>query len=176
MENEVYFVKNSWFNDIIKRCVPICQSAGPAVRKFLRKLLKDAYAYGLIPRDIRDSLIDVETKVPDIKILTKAELKLLLQEASKHPGYYFEILLALLAGLMGGEVRGLRYEDFDTEKHTIRVARQYTANYSLANSNGQFSYSRYMEEKDPKSESSRVLRVADFLFEELEKNVLLIRK
>ena len=80
------------------------------------------YAYGLIPRDIRDSLIDVETKVPDIKILTKAELKLLLQEASKHPGYYFEILLALFAGLRGGEV-----------------------------------------------ESSRVLRVADFLFEELGK-------
>lgn len=87
------------------------------------------YAYGLIPRDIRDSLIDVETKVPDIKILTKAELKLLLQEASKHPGYYFEILLALFAGLRGGEV-----------------------------------------------ESSRVLRVADFLFEELGKNVPLTRK
>ncbi len=31
---------------------------------------------------------------------------MLLQEASKHPGDYFEILLALFAELRGGEVRG----------------------------------------------------------------------
>lgn len=42
----------------------------------LRKLLKDVYAYGLIPRDIRDSLIDVETKVPDIKNTYQGRIKI----------------------------------------------------------------------------------------------------
>lgn len=165
----ISYITPDYINDIIKRCIPICESAGETVRKYLRKLLKDAFAYGLIRKDIRDSLIDVETRAPKLKLLTTQELKQMLQEASKHPGYYFEILLGLFAGLRSGEIRGLRYEDFDVEKHTIRVARQYTSNYCLSDNNGQFEYSCYMEEKEPKASSYRILHVAGFLFEELEK-------
>lgn len=163
------YVTADYINDIIKRCIPICESAGECSRKFLRKILKDAYAYGLIPKDIREELIDVPRKIAKIELLKKEDLKKLLQEASKHPGYYFEILLGLFAGLRSGEVRGLRYEDFDPERHTIRIARQYTSNYHLADSNGNFIYSNYMEEKKPKKDSCRLLHVPAFLFDELEK-------
>lgn len=163
------YVTADYLNDIIKRCIPVCESAGASTRKFMRRLLKDAYTYRLIPKDIRDELMDVPQTIPKIELLNKEELKKLLQEASKHPGYYFEILLGLFAGLRGGEIRGLRYEDFDLERHTLRIARQYTSNYHLADSSGHFSYTSYMEEKSPKADSCRLLRIPDFLFDELEK-------
>lgn len=109
------YITADFINDIIKRCIPICESAGETVKKFLRRILKDAYAYGLIPKDIREELMEVKRSVPKIELLKREELKLLLQEASKHPGYYFEILLGLFAGLRAGEIRGLRYEDFDIQ-------------------------------------------------------------
>ncbi len=87
------YITADYINDIIVSCIPICDSAGETAVKFLRKMLKDAYAYRLIPRDIRDDLMNVKRSVPKIKLLPKAELKKLINEASKHPGYYFEILL-----------------------------------------------------------------------------------
>lgn len=64
----------------------------------MKKMLKDAYAYGLIPNDIRKELMDVRRKVPKIQLLSTSELQLLLQEAAKHPECYFEILLGLFPG------------------------------------------------------------------------------
>lgn len=163
------YISADYINDIIKRCIPICDSAGETTRKFMRKILKDAYAYGLIPKDIRDEVMDVKRGIPHIELLKREELQKLLEAASKHPGYYFEILLGLFAGLRSGEVRGLRYEDFDAEKQTIRVSRQYTGNYALADSDDHFTYSFFMEEKKPKGDSCRLLHVPSFLFEELER-------
>lgn len=91
------YITADYINDIIKRCIPICESAGETTRKFMRKILKDAYVYGLIPKDIRDEGMDVKRGVPKIELLKKEELQKLLQVASKHPGYYFEILLGLFA-------------------------------------------------------------------------------
>lgn len=75
----------------------------------------------------------------------------------------------MFAGLRSGEIRGLKYDDFDKEKQTIRIARQYTSNYFLAESNDGFVYTNYMEEKGPKADSYRLLHVPSFLFDELEK-------
>lgn len=161
------YVTADYINDIIQRCIPICDSAGEMTRKYMRRVLKDAYAYGLISKDIRDDLVDVKRNVPKIELLNKEELKKFIQEASKHPGYYLEILLGLFAGLRRGEVSGLRYEDFDPERQTIRVARQYTTNYQLADQDDNFSFIYYMEEKSPKKDSYRLLRVPSFLFDEL---------
>ena len=158
-----------YVNDIIKRCIPICESAGIATHKYIRRILKDAYTYGLISKDIRPELVNVPKKVPKMTLLSKNELKKLIQEASKHQGIYFEILLALFVGLRSGEVRGLRFDDFDEEKHTVKIMRQYTANYHLAEINSEYIYSSFMEEKEPKADSFRVLRIPDFMFDELKK-------
>lgn len=163
------YVTADYVNDIIKRCIPICDSSGETAHKYLSRIMNDAYEYGLISQDIRKDLMSVNRKVPHIKLLGKSDLRKFIQEASKHPGYYFEILLALFAGLRSGEIRGLRYEDFDCAEHTIRIARQYTSNYHLADCDDHYIYSNFMEEKEPKADSYRVLKVADFLFDELER-------
>ncbi len=162
------YVSADFINDIIKKCIPICSSAGETVLKYLRNILKSAYIYGYIPNDIRDRLIHVKRHKRQIQLLTKGQLKLLLTEAQKHPGCYFEILLGLFVGLRTGEIRGLQYDDFDPQSRTIHISRQCTTNYSLIESNGTYVYSSYMDCKEPKCNSSRIIRVPNFIFRELE--------
>ncbi len=163
------YVTADYINDIIGRCIPICDSAGETTQKFINRILRDAFEFGFLQKDIREEVRNVPRKIPKIKLLNKDELKKLIQTASEHPGHYFEILIALFAGLRGGEVRGLRYDDFDYENRTVRIARQYTTSYRLADAYGDYSYTRYDEEKDPKKSSSRILRIPDFLFDELDR-------
>lgn len=162
------YVSADFINDIIKKCIPICSSAGETVLKYLHNILKSAYIYGYIPNDIRDRLIHVKRHKRKIQLLTKCQLKLLLTEAQKHPGCYFEILLGLFVGLRTGEIRGLQYDDFDPQSRTIHISRQCTTNYSLIESNGTYVYSSYMDCKEPKCNSSRIIRVPNFIFRELE--------
>lgn len=162
------YVSADFINDIIKKCIPICSSAGETVLKYLRNILKSAYIYGYLPNDIRNELIHVKRHRRQIQLLTKAQLKLLLTEAQKHPGCYFEILLGLFVGLRTGEIRGLQYDDFDFQSKTVRISRQFTTNYSLAESNGTYVYSSYMDYKEPKCNSSRIIHIPDFIFHELE--------
>ena len=165
----ISYVTADYINDIIKRCIPICNSAGEATVKYMRKILYSAYAYGFIKKDIRSEITNVKRNTPKFKLLNQKQLKLLIQEASKHPGYYLEILLGLFAGLRGGEVRGLKYDDFDKQNRTIRISRQYTTHFALADNNDHFTYTSFGEEKKPKADSYRLLRVPDFIFEEFEK-------
>ena len=64
---------------------------------------------------------------------------------------------------------GLRYGDFEEKAHTVRISRQYTTNYTLAESNDHYELVYTMEEKKPKANSSRLLKIPEFIFEELEK-------
>lgn len=54
------------------------------------------------------------------------------------------------------------------KKQTLRISRQYTTNYHLAERNDNFEYSYYSEEKEPKSTSARLLKIPKFFFSELE--------
>lgn len=71
--------------------------------------------------------MDIPQNIPKITLLSKSQLSLLVNEVSKHDGFYFEFLLALFAGLRVGEICGLKYTDFDEENHTVKVLRQYTS-------------------------------------------------
>lgn len=163
------YITADYINEIIRKCIPICESAGETALKYMRKFLKDAYSFGMIHDKIWNDLDDVPHHINKIRLLNKEELSRFIKESSKHEGNYFEILLALFAGLRSGEIRGLKYEDFDEKNHTIRIRRQYTSNYALAESNGHYKYTSFMEEKNPKANSGRILHVPDFLFDELEK-------
>lgn len=163
------FVTPDYINDIIERCRKVCESSGEMSVKYLRNILKSAYNYGYLSKDIRNDLIKVPRQIPHIEILTHEELKKLLEEASKHPGYYLEILLATFAGLRSGEVRGLKYSDFNKETQTLRISRQYTNNYHLADVDNHYTYKVFSEEKAPKGSSYRLLKIPAFLFDELEK-------
>lgn len=163
------FITADYLNDIIKKCKGTCQSGGEVAQKYIRKMLKDAYNYGFIKNDIRDSLIPVTRHKPNIQVLSIYQFKKLLAEACKHPQAYLEIILAGIMGLRSGEIRGLKFSCCNKTERTIKIEKQITRNYTLALSNDGFEYNSFMEEKDPKSKSSyRILRTPDFVFDLLD--------
>ena len=162
------YVTADYIDNIIRRCIPICKYAGVTSIKYMKHILYDAYIHGLINIDLKERLMTLPDIIPNIQLLTGEQLQKFLYVAQKHDCCYFEILLALFAGLRTGEIRGLKYSDFDKKKQTLRISRQYTTNYHLAESNDNFEYSYYSEEKEPKSTSARLLKIPKFFFSELE--------
>ena len=67
---------------------------------------------------------------PKVRVLGKEKLKVFLEAASKNP-WYLEILLGLFCGLRKGEILGLKFQDFDFEKQTVRISRQLVGNLKL---------------------------------------------
>ena len=67
---------------------------------------------------------------PKVRVLSKEKLKVFLEAASKNP-WYLEILLGLFCGLRKGEILGLKFQDFDFEKQTVRISRQLVGNLKL---------------------------------------------
>ena len=113
-----------YINELLLRINMISDSSGNVASKFLRRIFRDAYAYGYIHTDIRPDIMYLPQKqhhLGGLQLYTKQQLSVFLQTASKHPNVYFEILLALFAGLRTGEIRGLRYEDFDPESKVLRT-------------------------------------------------------
>ena len=162
------YVTADYINDIIDRCIPMCKTAGISSIKALRSILRDAYFNGYIKKDLRPELRKIKDDQPKLELLNHDELRKLLGEAKKHPSGYFEILLGVFVGLRSGEIRALKYEDFDEENCTIKIRRQYTNNYSISRSDNHYVYNRYGEEKEPKSNSSRTLKVPEFIFDEYQ--------
>lgn len=163
------YVTAAYIDDIIDRCKKVCPSAGEMSYKYMRNILKTAYTYGYLKTDLRESLTPVNRQIPQIRILAKPQLKLMLEEASKHPSNYFEILAGTFLGLRSGEILGLKYSDFDEKEKTVRISRQYTTNYALAECNDSYTFTATRKEKSPKANSYRLLKAPDFIFEELKK-------
>ena len=104
---------------------------------------------------------------PEIKILSKQQIKILLQAAEKSR-WYLEILLGMFCGLRKGEILGLKFADFDLENETVSVMRQ-------LGSNPVFKSAESLEgtyaciEKPPKTEKSyRTLKLPKIILDELE--------
>lgn len=65
------YVTDDYLNDIIKACIPVCESAGTTCRTFLLRILKDAFEEGLMRDDLRKKLIPVPVKQPHIRLVGK---------------------------------------------------------------------------------------------------------
>lgn len=163
------YVTVDYLNGIIDRSKAACQSAGQMSYKYMRSILKTAFTFGYISTDLHNQLEPVRREIPRIYVMNKQELKALLETCSKHPAGYFEILLAVFVGLRSGEIRGLKYSDFNEKEKTVRISRQYTTNYTLAESDDSYIFKATLEEKAPKACSYRTLKIPDFIFEELKK-------
>ena len=100
--------------------------APATVRKIhstLHKALSQAVSDGLVPRNAAD--VRAPRPAPkEMRPLTEAEARLFL-EIAKAAGDRFEALyvLALTTGLRRGELLGLRWDDADLERGTLRVGR-----------------------------------------------------
>ena len=106
---------------------------------------------------------------PNITLLNKDEIKKLLAASCDNENWYLEILLALFCGLRKGEIRGLKFSDFNYEKKTVRISRQLANVYDLSKDEFKIKKLSFVE-KDPKTKNSfRTLRVPDIIWKELEK-------
>jgi integrase len=100
--------------------------APATVRKIhstLHKALSQAIADGLIPRNAAD--VQAPRPAPDeMRPLSEAEARTFL-DAAREAGDRFEPLyvLAITTGLRRGELLGLRWDDADLERGTLRVGR-----------------------------------------------------
>ena len=112
---------------------------------------------------------------PKVRVLGKEKLKVFLEAASKNP-WYLEILLGLFCGLRKGEILGLKFQDFDFEKQTVRISRQIVGNLKVKEQ--EFTITEYaVIERNPKTENSyRILRVPKVVMREVKHRQQLIDK
>lgn len=91
--------------------------------------------------------------------------------AYHYDNLYLEILLGLFCGLRNGEVRGLKYEDFDYENQTITISRQRCSSAKIRVVKSKAVYEgreRYFSA--PKIPNScRTLKVPEIIFQELNR-------
>jgi integrase len=100
--------------------------APATVRKIhstLHKALSQAVSDGMVPRNAAD--VKAPRPTPEeMRPLSKAEARAFL-EAARETGDRFEALyvLAIATGLRRGELLGLRWDDVDLKRGTLRVGR-----------------------------------------------------
>lgn len=167
-------VDNGYVEEILKSCRSYCPSAEEAVYKILHKAFADAQEDGYILTSPMRGLKTCARNIPKIEVMTKDQVRDFLREARKRPHIYLEVLLGLMCGLRNGEVRGLRYEDFDWEAKTLSVSRQRRSDtvvrieksrISSVNRCGHYCV-------PPKTASSiRKIQVPDFIFAALDERM-----
>ena len=148
-------------------------SAGNKGRELLSIAMKDAAGDKFINYNPMPETKPYPRAKPKVRVLSKEKLKVFLEAASKNP-WYLEILLGLFCGLRKGEILGLKFQDFDFEKQTVRISRQLVGNLKLKEK--EFTVTEYaVIERNPKTENSyRILRVPKVVMQEVKRRQQLI--
>ena len=169
------YVTVEYMDALLERTSKICDSAGNKGREILSIAMKDAAFDGFITYNPMPETKPYPRRKPKIRVLSKEKLKIFLQAASKNP-WYLEILLGLFCGLRKGEILGLKFQDFDFEKQTVRISRQLVGNLKLKEK--EFTVTEYaVIERNPKTENSyRILRVPKVVMREVKHRQQLIDK
>lgn len=169
------YVGSDYLDALLKRVSGICKSAGNKSRELLNLALKEAVIQGYIRNNPVAGTKTYPRSKPEINILKKEELKVLLGAASKGK-WYLEILLAVFCGLRKGEIQGLKFSDFDMENHIVSIKRQVTSNPIIPKGQSKIETCT-VAEKPPKTENSyRTLRVPDVVMAEVEKRKVVIEQ
>ena len=146
------YISVEYLDALLERVAKICPSAGNKGRELLSIAMKDAAGDKFISYNPMPETKPYPRAKPKVRVLGKEKLKVFLEAASKNP-WYLEILLGLFCGLRKGEILGLKFQDFDFEKQTVRI------------------------ERNPKTENSyRILRVPKVVMREVKHRQQLIDK
>lgn len=160
------YLSVEYLDAILERASKACESAGNKCREFLSIAFKDAYRDGFITYNPISETKPYKRRKPNIQVVGKEKVKILLQAAAKD-NWYLEILLALFCGLRKGEILGLKYADFDMENKTLQISRQLVSNPNIRNQKERQGSS--VIEREPKTENSfRILRVPDTILNEVK--------
>ena len=89
----------------------------------LREALDSAVREGLIPRNPADGTSPPKIHRSEKQVLTKGELETFMKLIENDEVWYDFFYTEIITGMRQGEICGLRWEDFDEAKGTLRVAR-----------------------------------------------------
>lgn len=166
-------VNSEYINAILKKSSKITASAGNKSRELLNMAFKEAVDMGYIHNNPVTGSKKYPRRTPNVTILNKEQIKVLLN-AAKDGSWYLEIMLALFCGLRKGEIMGLRFSDVDFDAGTIHICRQVTSDHKVKK--GKFEISKYaVTEKPPKTDNSyRTLKIPMEVLDELAKRKMQI--
>ena len=163
---------------LLEKIDKLGKSLANKAREYLHLIFSDAKDKDKL---ISSNPVETAKKYPrkkrKITILNKDEIKILL-ENSCESSWYLEILLGLFCGLRKGEIRGLKFEDFDTENRTVSISRQLARNIRLTKNKFKTEYLKDIETPPKTKNSYRTLKVPKVIIDELEKrkNIIEINK
>ena len=93
------------------------------IHMVLREALDSAVREGLIPRNPADGTSPPKIHRKEKQVLTKGELETFMKMIENDEVWYDFFYTEIITGMRQGEICGLRWEDFDETKGTLRVAR-----------------------------------------------------
>ena len=93
------------------------------IHMILREALDSAVREGLIPKNPADGTSPPKIQRKEKQVLTKDQLETFMKMIEGDEVWYDFFYTEIITGLRQGEICGLRWEDFDSEKRTLRVAR-----------------------------------------------------
>lgn len=103
-------VNTTFLDSLLQELSKTTESAGNKCREVLSLAMKDTLKDKFISYNPVTETKQYKRKKPQITILNKDELKLLL-ELSKSENCYLEILLGIFCGLRKGEIMGLKFQN-----------------------------------------------------------------
>ena len=93
------------------------------IHMILREALDSAVREGLIPKNPADGTSPPKIYRKEKQVLTKDQLETFMKLIEGDEEWYDFFYTEIITGMRQGEICGLRWEDFDREKRTLRVAR-----------------------------------------------------
>ena len=93
------------------------------IHMILREALDSAVREGLIPKNPADGTSPPKIYRSEKQVLTKDQLETFMKFIEGDEEWYDFFYTEIITGMRQGEICGLRWEDFDREKRTLRVAR-----------------------------------------------------
>lgn len=167
-------VSSTYLNNLLEELAKISPSSGNKCREVLATAFKDAVEKQYIVGNPIEGTQEYTRPKPQIKLLTKKQIKKLLLFA-QYDIWYLEILLGLFCGLRKGEIMGLKFDDFDMNNNILKIRRQLVTDTVLAQRQdvNKVKVDNYiLVEKPPKKDSYRNLRVPDVVMQEVRKRKL----
>ena len=93
------------------------------IHMVLREALDSAVREGLIPKNPADGTSPPKIYRSEKQVLTKDQLETFMKLIEGDEEWYDFFYTEIITGMRQGEICGLRWEDFDEAKGTLRVAR-----------------------------------------------------
>lgn len=152
---------------LLAYCDTFCATSGAQTYKFLKGFFRYAFEERLIRSDIYKYVKPYYFSSEQIHFppYTKAQLATLLKRA--YCGNHFLEIVLMSCGLRLGEVRGLRYEDFNKDESLVHVRLQLVRKNAVTYEDEKVAMTKIgVELKAPKTASSdRILRLPPIIFD-----------